>query len=581
MFDYDKTHDIVIIGSGAGGGTLAHQLTDTGLDIVILERGRHIEVDDDNWNAHAVFVERKYRTDDIWYDSHRRPFHPNTHYWVGGNTTFYGAALMRMREDDFASRMHADGPSPAWPLSYQDMRPYYRRAERLWQVRGNRGSDPTEPPEGEPYDYPALAHEPPIEALEQHFRGLGWKPFHLPLGVLWDHDSPPGPESLKTPSNGKCIRCTTCGGFPCKINAKSDARNICLKPILDKSNVTLLTEHKAIKLETDGSGRIVREVVCETPQGEVRVKGDIIVVAAGAVPTAALLLASHNASHPEGLANSSSQVGRNYMYHTLSAVVSLTLAPINVSFPKTLGVNDFYWGDPDGSYQKPMGHIQLLEHMSGQTLEGQVADVIPTSMIPDSLADYYAHHMLALLVISEDLPRAENRVTLDKRGRIHLAYQHNNMEGHQRLVHRLDHALSNFSDHRHHISQHHFQLSTLLPIYGTAHQCGTVRFGDDPRTSALDAWCKAHDLDNLYVVDSAFFVSSSAVNPTLTIVANAIRVAEHLRDRLRASEVSNDAAATVRLANAVEVAAASQAAAEVVSAAKAKTHGWWPFRRRA
>jgi choline dehydrogenase-like flavoprotein len=572
MFDYSKTHDIVIIGSGAGGGTLAHQLADTGLDIVILERGRHIEVDDDNWDPHAVFVERKYRTDDIWYDKHRRPFHPNTHYWVGGNTTFYGAALMRMREDDFGSRMHSDGPSPAWPISYHDMRPYYRRAERLWRVRGNRGSDPAEPVEDEPYDFPALAHEQPIEALEQHFKGLGWKPFHLPLGVLWDQDASPGPGSIAAPSDGKCIRCTTCGGFPCKINAKSDARNICLKPILDKSNITLLTEHKAIRLETDGSGRTVREVVCETPQGEVRVRGNIIIVAAGATPTAALLLASHNATHPDGLANSSGQVGRNYMYHTLSAVVSLTLAPINVSFPKTLGVNDFYWGEPDGSYDKPMGHIQLLEHMSGQTLEGQVADIIPTSMIPDSLADYYAHHMLALLVISEDLPRADNRITLDKRGRIHLAYEHNNMEGHQRLVHRLDQALSSFSDHRHHISQHHFQLSTLLPIYGTAHQCGTVRFGNDPRSSVLDPWCKAHDLDNLYVVDSGFFVSSSAVNPTLTIVANAIRVADHLKDRLRAADVPGTAALDT---SSVEL--ATMPAAAAVPAAMAKS-GWWPFR---
>jgi choline dehydrogenase-like flavoprotein len=571
MFDYGKTHDIVIIGSGAGGGTLAHQLADTGLDIVILERGQHIEVDEDNWNPHAVFVERKYRTDDVWYDKHRRPFHPNTHYWVGGNTTFYGAALMRMREDDFASRMHADGPSPAWPISYHDMRPYYRRAERLWQVHGKRGSDPTEPPEDTPYDYPELHHEPPIEALEKHFKGLGWRPFHLPLGVLWDHEAPPRPELL---DEGKCIRCKTCGGFPCKVNAKSDARNICLKPILDKSNVTLLTEHKAIRLETEGSGRNVREVVCETPKGQVRVRGDIVVVAAGATPTAALLLASHNAQHPDGLANSSGQVGRNYMYHSLSAVISLTIAPITVSFPKTLGVNDFYWGEPDGSYDKPMGHIQLLEHMSGQTLEGQLADVIPPSMIPDSLAEYYAHHMLALLVISEDLPRADNRVTLDRKGRIHLAYEHNNMDGHHRLVHRLDHALSSFSDHRHHISQHHFQLSTLLPIYGTAHQCGTVRFGNDARSSALDPWCKAHDLDNLYVVDSSFFVSSAAVNPTLTIVANAIRVAEHLKDRL------GPAAADPSPSMACDLPAPGMMTEASHAASMAKRRSWWPFERK-
>ncbi len=525
-----------------------------------------------------MFVERKYRTKDIWYDKHGNPFHPNTHYWVGGNTSFYGAALMRMRPADFGSLMHAGGPSPAWPVSYDEMRTYYRQAERLWQVHGDRGSDPSEPPDEVPYDYPALSHEPPIEALNQHFKGLGWNPFPLPLGVLWDDKTPLAPGSRV---DGRCIRCATCGGFPCQVNAKSDARNICLKPILHKSNVTLLTGHKAIRLETDGGGRTVREVVCETADGEARVKGDIVVVAAGAVPAAELLLASRNAQHPDGMANSSGQVGRNYMFHTLTAIVSLTAAKIDVAFPKTLGVNDFYFGDPDGSYDKPMGHIQLLEHMSGQTLEGQAADTIPASMIPDSLADYFAHHMLSLLVISEDLPHPENRVTLDREGRIHLAYEHNNMEGHHRLVHRLDHALATFSDNRHRISQHHFQLSTLLPIYGTAHQCGTVRFGKDPRSSALDPWCKAHDLDNLYVVDSSFFVSSSAVNPTLTIAANAIRVAEHLKDRLKVTsgEAPRAAGAVYQEMPRTEILMAAASDPGPLPTSVEKRRGWWPFGR--
>jgi len=324
-------------------------------------------------------------------------------------------------------------------------------------------------------------------------------------------------------------------------------------------------------------------VVCETPEGLVRVRGNIVIVAAGAAPTAALLLASHNAKHPDGLANSSGQVGRNYMFHTLTAVVSLTPAPVTVSFPKTLGVNDFYWGEPDGSYDKPMGHIQLLEHMSGQTLEGQVAEVIPPSMIPHTLSNYFAHHMLSLLVISEDLPRPENRVTLDREGHIHLAYEHNNMEGHQRLVHRLDHALASYSDHRHHISQHHFQFSTLLPIYGTAHQCGTVRFGEDSKSSALDPWCKAHELDNLYIVDSSFFVSSSAVNPTLTIVANAIRVAEHLKDRLQAKSadpMENASALVYEPAIASAVQEEDLLVPAACDPAPAPRRRWWPFGRK-
>jgi choline dehydrogenase-like flavoprotein len=259
------------------------------------------------------------------------------------------------------------------------------------------------------------------------------------------------------------------------------------------------------------------------------------VLAAGAVNSAAVLLASANAAHPDGLANGSGQVGRNYMFHTLTAVVSLTCERQQIAFPKTLACNDFYWGDPRGGYDKPMGHIQLLEYMSGQTLEGQVSDWLPPALAPTPLFDAAAERMLSLLVISEDLPAQDNRVRLTPDGRIVLEYTHNNLEGHERLVKTLVQSLDGFVDQAHPISQHHFQLDSLLPLYGTAHQAGTVRFGADPGSSVLDPWCKAHELDNLYLTDSGFFVTSAAVNPTLTIVANAMRVGDHLKQRLGAS----------------------------------------------
>lgn len=514
--------DVVIVGSGAGGATLAQRLAPTGKRILILERGEHLPREAENWDPKAVFIERRYRTTERWFDKRGKPFTPNTHYWVGGNTTFYGAALMRMRGRDFTEVRHAGGVSPAWPISLTDLAPYYDEAEKLWQVHGTRGEDPTEQGDEPPYAYPAVQHDPGVAALKGHWETLGWRPFSLPLGVKLDQAHP---------VTSTCIKCRTCGGYPCLLRAKSDARTLAIEPILNVPNVTLLTGRKVLRLETDPSGKTVTGVICHAEHGEECWTGDIVVLAAGAANTAVVLLASANAAHPNGLANGSDQVGRNYMFHNSSAVVSLTPGHNAITFPKTLAVNDFYYGDPDGSYDLPMGHIQMLEYMSGQTLEGQVSDWLPPALVPDALSGAAAARMMSMLVISEDLPAPENRVRLDG-DRICLDYTFSNLEGHDRLVKKLKDSLDNFVDHAHPISQHHFQFDDLLPLYGTAHQCGTTRFGADPKSSVLDRDCKAHELDNLYVVDTSFFVSANAVNPTLTTVANALRVGDHLIERL-------------------------------------------------
>jgi choline dehydrogenase-like flavoprotein len=524
------THfDVVVIGSGAGGATLAQRLAPTGKSILILERGEHVPREVENWSPKAVFLQHRYRTQERWYDRQGKPFIPNTHYWVGGNTSFYGAALLRLRKGDFEERRHAGGVSPAWPIRLEDLAPYYDEAERLWFVHGARGEDPTECGDEPPYAYGPIKHDPGVELLKAHWEGQGWRPFSLPVGVRLDQENP---------IFSTCIKCKTCGGYPCLVKAKADARTIAVEPLLGLPNVTLLTGRKAVRLETDPGGRKVTEVVCQTEHGEERWSGDIVVAAAGAANTAALLLRSANAAHPNGLANGSDQVGRNYMFHTLTAMVSLTGRQAAVTFPKTLAVNDFYWADPRGGFDLPMGHIQLLEFMSGQTLEGEVSDWLPPALVPDIFAEAAAERMLSMLVISEDLPDPENRVRATPDGRLHLDYQHNNLEGHERLVKTLRESLTEFVDHAHPISQHHFQLDTLIPIYGTAHQLGTVRFGDDPKSSVLDRWCKAHELDNLYVTDTSFFVSSAAVNPTLTTVANAMRVGDHLIERLGATALA-------------------------------------------
>ena len=515
--------DVIVVGSGAGGATLAQRLAPTGKSILILERGEHLPREVENWDPQSVFIDHKYRTKEQWFDRRGKPFTPNCHYWVGGNTSFYGAALMRLRESDFGPVQHAGGLSPAWPIGLSDLVPYYDEAERLWRVHGQRGVDPTERGDEPAYAFPPVRDDPGIARLRSHLQDQGWRPFALPLGVNLDEDRP---------LTSACIRCKTCGGYPCLVKAKSDARSLAVEPLLGAANVTLLTGRKVRRLETDGAGRAVTQVVCETAQGEERWSADLVVLAAGTVNTACILLGSANGAHPNGLANGSDQVGRNYAFHTLTAMVSLTAAPVETSFPKTLAVNDFYHRDPRGGFDFPMGHIQLLEYMSGKTLEGQVSDFLPPALVPDVFTEAMAHRILSFLVISEDLPSADNRVRLLPDGRISLEYQHNNLDGHERLVQTLHAALDGFVDQAHPFSQHRLELDSLLPLYGTAHQLGATRFGTDPASSVLDVNCKAHELDNLYVVDSGFFVSSAAVNPTLTIVANAMRVGDAIKARL-------------------------------------------------
>lgn len=519
-----RHYDIIIIGSGAGGATLAQRLAPTGKSILILERGPYLPIEPENWSPGAVWLQRKYRTTEQWLDKRGRPFRPNTHYWVGGNTIFYGAALMRLRKRDFEETQHEGGASPAWPIRYDDLKPYYDEAERVWSVHGQRGADPTDDPDAPDYPFGPLTHDPSIGRLKSFFEGKGWKPFPLPLGVR---------RSDTRPWASDCIRCKTCGGHPCLRMAKSDARLI-VNEVETLPNVTLLAERKVLRLETDRSGRRVTSVVCETAGGEERFSGDLVALAAGAVNSAAILLRSANASHPQGLANSSDQVGRNYMFHTLTATVAMSPGEVEADFPKTLGVNDFYWNDPEGGFDFPMGHVQLLEYMSGETIKGQIANKMPAWLVPDFAVDMAARRMMAFLVISEDLPDPNNRARLNRDGQIVLEYTHNNLVGHERLRLKFRKSLETQGMMCHCLRQRKFALDELLPLYGTAHQCGTLRMGADPRASVVDADCKAHDLDNLYVVDSGVFVTSAAVNPTLTIVANSMRVGDAIKRRLAA-----------------------------------------------
>ena len=508
-------YDVIIIGSGAGGATLAWRLAATQKSVLVLERGDYLPRETENWSSDAVFVRNRYKTREEWLDRRGRRFKPATHYCVGGNTKVYGAALFRLRERDFLETRHKDGMSPAWPISYADLAPYYLAAERLYQVHGHRGSDPTEPPCDVDYDHPPVAHEPAIKQLFDSLTRCGSRPFPLPLALRLDETRP---------QTSPCIKCATCDGFPCLLHAKADAEVICMRPALAKGNVTLLTGRYVERLETSASGREVTAVQARCGTEPETYAADIVVVACGAINSAALLLRSANDPHPNGLANSSGVVGRHYMCHINSAVAGLMRARNPTRFQKTFGLNDFYNGD--GESKVPLGHIQMLGKLDGAQLAPQAP--IP---VPRRLLDAVAHHTIDFWLISEDLPQPENRVTIDPTGAIRLSYQANNLGAHRQLRRRFQQALKS-ANHPMPLLSRRAYIGQQIPLSGVAHQCGTVRFGRDPASSALDITCRAHAVDNLYVVDSAFLPSSSAVNPTLTIVANALRVGDVIAERL-------------------------------------------------
>jgi choline dehydrogenase-like flavoprotein len=512
-------YDVIIIGTGAGGGTLAHTLAPSGKRILLLERGDFLPRESENWDPDPVFIQGRYISEDTWYDAAGKPFQPQVHYYVGGATKMFGAALYRLRPQDLGDLTHVDGVSPAWPISYEDLEPWYTRAEWLYQVHGEHGEDPTEGAWSKQYPWPAVSHEPRIQQLHDDLAAAGYHPYHAPCGIMLD-------EVRRAMST--CIRCTWCDGYPCLVHAKSDAESIAVRPILDEPNVTLLVGAEVLRLETDGAGGAVTGVVVSRDGGLETYAADIVVLSAGATNSAKILLASANDRHPNGLANGSDQVGRNYMFHNSKAVVALSKEPNDTVFQKTLALNDFYFG-ADG-YDFPVGQIQMVGKSNAEAMKGEEPAL--TKLAPHFTLAETARHVVDFWLTTEDLPLSDNRVTLDGDGKVHLAYRSSNDEEASRLYHELKTMLNHVGMAEHHVLSKNFYMHMSVPIAGVAHQAGTCRFGRDPATSVLDPDCKTHELDNLYVVDTSFFPSIGAVNPALTTMANAIRVGEHLTARL-------------------------------------------------
>jgi choline dehydrogenase-like flavoprotein len=575
-------YDAIIIGTGAGGGTLALHLAQAGKNILILERGSFMPQEKLNWDTSAVFLDNRYHTKEVWQDKDGKPLHPQQAYFVGGQTKVYGAAMFRMRAEDFGVIQHKGGISPAWPISYSDLEPYYTRAEELFHVHGDLGEaptvaggygssfDPTEPYHSKKYPYAAFSNEPRMQSIEQDVRSLGIHTFPIPLGLKLNEADPVA---------SKCIRCDTCDGYPCLVHAKSDADINCIRQIMHLPNVTLMTNSRAIRLLTNSTGTAVTAVEVihsrlRKVAGSASTSGDVsleatangniatyragfFAVCAGAINSAVLLLASANDKHPTGLANRSDQVGRNFMYHQADALLALSTQRNEDSYTKTWGTNDFYFKDSDPAYPFPLGQVQPVGSFHFEMMKGDAPPLTPGFVLEEM-----KHHAVPWWLTTEDLPDPENRVTLHNTTplwsesqqpgiggahpsgdtghtnefefvtdaapmRIQLNYTPNNVESFDRLKDRWVDILKR-AGHASTSLPLHAYFKKRIPLEGVGHQNGTCRMGSDPETSVLDANCKAHDLDNLYVVDASCFVSASAVNPSLTIIANSIRVADHL-----------------------------------------------------
>jgi len=510
-------YDVVIVGTGAGGGTLAYHLAKAGKRILILERGTFLPQEKPNWDTAAVFLDNRYHTKEVWSDRTGRDLHPGTGYWVGGNTKVYGAALFRLREQDFGVLHHRGGISPEWPVKYDEFEPYYTAAEKLFCVHGRQGIDPTEPRRSEDYPFPAISNEPRMQEIQETLQRQGLKPFPCPLGLKLN-------EADRVES--RCIRCDTCDGYPCLVHAKSDSDVNCVRQVMHLPNVTLLTGARATRLITNPTGTAIDAVEVELGGGETRTQfyGHIVAVCGGAINSAALLLLSASAEHPRGLANRSDQVGRNFMFHQADAILAIGKEPNHSAYMKTFTLNDFYFGEPD--YPYPMGNIQPVGSFHHEMMK---ADAPPRT--PAFVLDLMTTHAVPWWLTTEDLPDPNNRVKITG-GRIELDYTPNNVESFERLKGRWIEVLKagGHADHWFHLRAY---FKKRIPLEGVGHQNGTCRFGTDPKTSVLDVNCQTHDVQNLYVVDGSFFASSGAVNPSLTIIANALRVGDHLLERLR------------------------------------------------
>lgn len=493
-----ETTDILIIGSGMGGATLAAGLAGSGARIAILERGGQLADCPAARDARAIFVEGVWRPKESWLDAAGKPFNPGNYYFVGGNSKFYGAVHLRYRERDFEAFETPGGLSPAWPFPYSELEPWYAKAEALFQVHGKSGEDPLEPARSAPYPCPPVPDEPAIAKVRERLRSAGLHPFTLPLAV----------DIERWLAHGR----TPWDAFPDARSGKYDAETAALGRALECPDVSLHTDVLVERLLLGPDGRRLTGVEVMSDGRRRTIRARYVMLSAGAVNSAAILLRSATDACPAGIANRSDAVGRHFMNHNCTAMLAVDPRERNDSvYQKTLGINDFYFGD--GARRTPLGNVQLLGRVSAPILKSNLR------YVPERLLGKLSDHSVDWYLMSEDLPNPESRVTIDG-GSIRLDWRRSNMEAHAHLKRRMK--------ERFRAAGYPIVLSRTFDRRTPSHQCGTVVFGNDPAKSALDPFCRAHDHDNLFVVDASFLPTSAAVNPALTIAAQALRVADHV-----------------------------------------------------
>ncbi|MFK7997375.1 MAG: FAD-dependent oxidoreductase [Granulosicoccus sp.] len=491
--------DVIIIGSGMGGATLAAALAPTGRRILIIERGEYLLPAAHDRDANAIFRDGVFRPTESWLDAQDKPFSPGNYYNVGGNSKFYGAALIRYRREDFSPVRHLGGWTPGWPISYEDIEADYQAAETLYAVRGNPAEDPSEPWHSGRYPYDSVPDESDIANLRIRLKAAGLHPSSLPLGVDIDRWLNAGQTAWDAYPN-------TCGG-------KMDAETCALRAALAHENVTLKTGCRVVALACGRDAR-VNKVECRIAGKMQHLSAPLIVLAAGAVQSAALLLGSTSNEYSNGVANSSDQVGRNFMNHNCSAILAINpLRRNRTVYQKTLMLNDFYLGQENGD--APLGNIQLLGKITGPIL-------CANSKLPAWLAKQIAARSIDFYAMSEDLPNSESRVTL-KDGQIKLDWRRSNWDTHLRLVHKTKQVLRRVG--------FPVVLSQTFDRQTPSHQCGTAKMGSDPRSSVVDTYCRSHDHKNLFIVDASVLPTSAAVNPALTVAALALRAGRHIQEQ--------------------------------------------------
>ena len=491
----DSHYDIIIIGSGAGGGTLAGSLSREGRSVLLLERGEAVE---------AGWQKRPRVKDEVWFGPDGDPFSPQTFYALGGNTKIWGAVLERMREKDFTDLPLQEGVSPAWPFDYNHLAPYYEQAEAIYRVHGKAGVDPTEPTRSKGFDQSPRPVMPFLAELREGLLRQGCQPYDLPLSWSDNEESPVGDAEL------------------------------CGLATADTGNLEIRYKARALRLHVSPSGREVKKVEADV-NGEIWLfSSDLVVLAAGAINTPAILLRSGNERHPRGLSNQSDQVGRNLMNVQITSILQRSAAPNSGLYARSYGVNDYYWGDKNVSF--PLGHIQAAGGVLQDALFAESPPVLSliSKLIPSFGIKRLASRTVAWWAMTEVLPDQENRIWLNKE-QIRINYLHNNREAHDRLVYRWIDTLKSVE------ADPYTKVVTSEPVHPRGEAplsvvgfaCGTCRMGDDPVASVVDATGKCHELDNVYIADSSVFPSCPSVGPGLTTIALALRMADTLHQRLQ------------------------------------------------